>query len=258
MYIVEGNNVYQRFGEMDIADKVRIAQRDDYAFELLWKDFEDSMRYLAYKKIGRHIDQSCDEWSCIMLAFNEAVNKYDPSKGSFRSFTDMVVSRRLTDFLRGEYRRQDEIPVDVGTAEGNMSEEDEPQQGVLIEFKQAVTAKAWEEDRKRDLRTEIMDLNERLKTYDISFSDLTKVSPKAMKTRRACGAVINLLADHPEMVRKMKTKGTIPSKEICEKINVSPKILENHRKYIIAAVEIATGDYPGLQEYLKTIREEGR
>ncbi len=37
---------------------------------------------------------------------------------------------------------------------------------------------------------------------------------------------------------------------------VPRKILERHRKYIIAAAEIMTGDYPCLAGYMRYIREE--
>jgi RNA polymerase sigma factor len=37
---------------------------------------------------------------------------------------------------------------------------------------------------------------------------------------------------------------------------VPRKILERHRKYIVAAIEILSGEYPYLAEYLRYIREE--
>jgi RNA polymerase sigma factor len=38
--------------------------------------------------------------------------------------------------------------------------------------------------------------------------------------------------------------------------HVPRKILERHRKYIIAAIEILSGEYPYLADYLRYIREE--
>jgi len=48
----------------------------------------------------------------------------------------------------------------------------------------------------------------------------------------------------------------LPIKDIesCEKL--PRKILERHRKYIIAGAEILKGDYPILSGYLKFVREE--
>ena len=42
-----------------------------------------------------------------------------------------------------------------------------------------------------------------------------------------------------------------PIKNIAENTKVPRKILERHRKYIIAAVEIICNDFPLLQEYIK-------
>jgi len=51
----------------------------------------------------------------------------------------------------------------------------------------------------------------------------------------------------------MKTTKQLPIKIISENAKVPRKILERHRKYIITAAEILSGDYPKLAEYLSHI-----
>ncbi len=41
-----------------------------------------------------------------------------------------------------------------------------------------------------------------------------------------------------------------------ENLHLPRKIIERHRKYIIAGIEIISGNYPILSEYLKFVREE--
>ena len=53
----------------------------------------------------------------------------------------------------------------------------------------------------------------------------------------------------------MKTSKTLPVKDISSDKSISVKILERHRKYIIAAAEIMNGDYPLLKEYMNYIRK---
>ena len=43
--------------------------------------------------------------------------------------------------------------------------------------------------------------------------------------------------------------------ELAKKAGVHKKILERHRKYIIAAAEILNGEYPLLAEYMNYIRK---
>ena len=55
--------------------------------------------------------------------------------------------------------------------------------------------------------------------------------------------------------QKMQTTRTLPVKDISSGKDISVKILERHRKYIIVAAEIMQGDYPLLKEYMSYIRK---
>ena len=225
-----------------IQEEVLQAKTDESAFEELVKEFGVHLRQTAYRTVGRYIDESDDEWSVVLLAFHEAVQRYEPDKGTFTAFADMVVKRRLIDEIRRQARRRDEISVDIANTH---------------EYLKADTAD-WQKERQRDIKMEIEALTEVLEKYDISFSDLADCSPKAGRTRKHCGRVINLLAENEELRKSMRTAGRLPVKKICEIGNIPPKILERHRKYIMIAVEITVGDYPHLNEYIKRIRMEGR
>ena len=49
---------------------------------------------------------------------------------------------------------------------------------------------------------------------------------------------------------------TLPMKELVKASGVSKKILDRHRRYIIAVAEILYGEYPLVRAYLTFIREE--
>ena len=225
-----------------IAQRVMQAKEDEAAFEALVRDFEIHMRKTAYRTVGRYIDVSDDEWSVVLLAFHEAVQQYAPDKGTFTAFADMVIRRRLIDEVRRQARRRDEISVDMSAGEEHLM---------------ADTADRRLQ-RQDELRLEIEALTEVLDRYGISYSDLAECSPKAGRTRKQCGRAINLLAENEELLKSMRAGGRLPAKKLTELGKIPPKILERHRKYIIVAVEITTGDYPHLDEYIKRIRTEGR
>lgn len=244
------NSDIQRDGQTDaeeqrnreIAEKVSLAKTDETAFESLVRDYEIHMRKTAYRTVGRYIDQSDDEWSVVLLAFHEAVQQYAPGKGTFTAFADMVIKRRLIDEIRKQARRKDEISVDMSTADESMMADTTDRQ----------------QERQSALKLEIEAVSEVLEKYGISFSDLAECSPKAGRTRKQCGKVINLLTENRQLLESMRTGGRLPVKKIIEMGKIPPKILERHRKYIIVAVEITVGDYPHLDEYIKSVRTEGR
>jgi len=57
------------------------------------------------------------------------------------------------------------------------------------------------------------------------------------------------------LMAKMRLKRLLPIKELSEESGIVRKILDRHRRYIIAGAEIMDGDFPILASYLKYIRE---
>ena len=183
----------------------------------------------------RYITDSDDEWSTALLAFHEAVQSYDESKGTFLAFASVVIRRRLLDDIRSQWRHKGEIHV----LEGEL--EEEPDRSI---------------DTAQAAREEIAAAQAILKPYGFSFFDLAESSPKAEKTKAACcNAVIALLKDG-ELLDKMRKNKALPMKELEKASGVARKILDRHRRYIIAAAEILSGEYPVLAEYLGYIRKE--
>ena len=58
------------------------------------------------------------------------------------------------------------------------------------------------------------------------------------------------------LMAQMRLKRLLPIKELSEASGVIRKILERHRKYIIAAAEILDGDFPILAGYMAFIKKE--
>ncbi len=207
----------------------------------------------AYKTAHRFITESDDEYSIALIAFHEAVMTYDAGKGSFKSFAGLVIKRRLLDWFdsQGKYRR--EVSVDLG---GTETSEDDMLQPVQMEARNAVARQSMEADSSEAaMRDEIEGVSDVLRAYDISFFDLADCSPKAQKTKDACGKVLRALLADGELLERLRRTKTLPSAALCRAAGVPKKILENHRKYIIAAAEILDGDYPGLAEYLCFVRK---
>ncbi len=196
-----------------------------------------------------YVSKSDDEWPVALLAFTEAVENYSMEKGSFFNFAELVMRRRLIDFIRSQSRYASEISVSPLLF--NFDTDDEDETNIKIEVSEKISHTT-----DNSLKLEIELANEIFSSYGFSFFDLVECSPKAKKTKRSCAKAVAYMLKNPILVSNMKVKKLLPVKVIENNVKIPRKILERHRKYIIAAVEIISGDFPYLADYIRFIREE--
>ena len=218
--------------------------------EFLLKEETHILR-LASRITHRPISFSDDEWSVALRAVSSALDSYDQKKGEFWSYAALVMDSRLKDYYRSISRKSPEIPVRPEAFEGEL-EEDDPDFRTQLEVQKHT---GFVED--TSLHDEILALQEELKKYDISFFELTECSPKAEKTRRSCADLIKaFFVPPPPLVKKMRKSGILPVKELLSRTNLSRKLVDRYRKYLITSALILDGDYPGLSEYLQYVKKE--
>lgn len=187
---------------------------------------------------GRYIEVGRDEEVSIgLLALNEAIDKYDPSRGaSFFSFAHLVISNRLKDYLRAQKTR--ELPASALA-----------EQASALDYH-----KAWQQYReannRENRRSEVIQYIQDLAKYKLDLRQLAAATPKHHQARQRALEAARLLAASADLARHVKTKKELPLKAMEGKLNVSRKTLERQRKYIIALFIILTGDYSYLSEYL--------
>ena len=218
----------------EIDHKVVLAKRDELILEELIRDCESFILHTAYKATGTYVDKSDDRWSVSLSAFHEAVMSYNFDMGSFFSLATTVMRRRLFDHKKQEQRHYGETSMDPEA----MNEHEDPSVAIVS-----------------DAALEVESIEQVLRHYGISFFDLVDASPKATKTKEASGKAIVYILDHPLLVSELWRTKTIPVKLLVKNLSLTPKILENHRKYIIAAVEILQGEYPILADYFRHLKE---
>lgn len=227
---------------MNLEDKVLLAQKDDFLRNNIIKDYKNYILLCTQKVTGRYITDSDDEMSVAMIAFNEAITKYDVNKGSFLNFANLMIKSRLIDFVRKEYKNKKSVPF------SELSQTDKD--GNVVEFDTEDTKSG-----NYDAKLELAILTDELKKFDISFFDLQKVTPKSKKTKLACFSIIRHIIQNSILTAEIKLNGVIPIKTILDGVNINRKVIERHRKYIITAVVILTGDYEIIAEYFKDVKE---
>ncbi len=234
-------------GELDIL--AMKAKDDENTINELVTQYENFILRCTSAAARKYISKSDDEWSIALAAFTEAIRSYSSEKGSFLNFAELVIRRRIIDYVRSKSRYSSEILVKPSLFESETEEEGD--YGMQSEIAKKVSA---EDD--NSLKMEIHLINEVFSEYGFSFMDLTECSPKAEKTKRSCAKAVVFIIKNPILISEMKIKRQLQLNLIERNTKVPRKLLERHRKYIIAAVEIMSGDYPHLAGYMRYISEE--
>jgi RNA polymerase sigma factor len=226
-----------------------IAKSDMALREQLIQKNEYYILKCASKACHRYITKSDDEWSISLYAFSQAIETYDLNKGSFLSFAELVIRRRLIDYQKSQGKYLSEVSVDPIVFDAPPEEDTQD-----IEIRMAVAEQVSKQEG-NDIKLEIEEANQVFSEYGFSFFDLSSCSPHAVKTRKACADAVNYILSNPLLINDMRALRQLPLKIIGENTKIPRKILERHRKYILAAIEILSGEYPMLAEYLRYIRK---
>lgn len=229
----------------DTTEKILSKQEE----ERLLHEYKAFILRTASSVLKRYVTESDDAWSIALIAFSEALERYEPEKGNFEAYARLVIRRRLIDDVRRQRKFQQEIDVDPQVFASADPEEDKMNPVRRIVARGAMQPKP-------DIPEEIEDASSLLADYGFSFWDLVDCSPKAGKTRAACAAAVRHMLHTPTLIEKMKSTRRLPIYALAAGSRTPLKLLARHRRYIIAVVEILTGDYPGLSQYLETIGKE--
>lgn len=192
------------------------------------------------KTCGHYVNEYDEEASIARMAILEAMEKYDPAKGSYVVFLGQVIRSRIIDFKRQE-KKQGLIPFAFFSRNGsNLSD------NVDDRFYESIL-----DDLAR--KQEITNLEKLLAGFDICFADLAAGSPRQTKTKCNAQNIANLIAAEPELSTYLLERKMLPMKELEDKWKINRKIADRYRKFIIAAALIQLNDFPYLKSYLLPI-----
>ena len=192
----------------------------------------------------RAVSRTDDEFQIALLAMNEAIDAYQPSRGSFISFAETVMRRRLIDSFRVN-RRAREVPF---TAFDEEDEEGSLQNAVEVGTALRVYAEGEEAAERAQ---EIVLYAEELQNYGLSFQNLAEICPKHADARAAAVAVARLIAGDPELREAFLRARALPLKRLQGRVRVSRKTLERQRGYIVAVTVLLLGDYELLHAFVR-------
>ncbi|MEG0307575.1 MAG: RNA polymerase subunit sigma [Clostridium sp.] len=185
---------------------------------------------------GRYVSvDNDDSFSIGLLAFKEAVDKYDTSKGEFTSFARLVISSRVKTFLSNENKYSKNHSLDA-LIEAGVDISDEYISPV--------------ED-KEILIFEINKFKEEISGFGFTLEDLVEEAPKHEDTRKNAIDISEKISREKLLVEFIFEKKRLPIKQITLKFKVTEKVIKRSKKFIISVVIIIHKRFRNLKLWIK-------
>lgn len=220
------------------------AARDERAREEFIRREEKNILRIASRAKHRFVTKSDDEWSIALCAFSRAIDTFDRDKGAFSSYAETLIRRALIDAHRAEAKFEREVAVAPEAFDGEL--DGEAPGAILFAIVESSVRAA-----DTRLRDEILAANKVLGAFGFQFFDLTGCSPRQGRTRSACDRAVRALLRRPEDLERLIRTKKLPIRALAQQEGLSRKLLDQYRRYIIAAAILQTGDFPMLAEYIR-------
>lgn len=199
----------------------------------LLKDYTPFIIKTIAQTTGRYVEvENDEEFSIGLIAFNEAIDKYRKSKGSFLNFARLVVRSRILDFLKGKT-----ISIDSEQEISKLSESKSIEHQISLE-------------------ENIKKFSQILKGYHITFDQISDNSPTHKKTRCRCFFIAKKVIQDESLVNHIKTKKRLPVTKIARLYNISKRMVKYSKKYILSLVLIYIYQLEELEEYIEYLGGE--
>lgn len=232
----------------DIRKQVQEAKNDMQKADALIRAYMPFIESETSKFMHRAVDlDNDDEISIAMFAFHEAIRSYSEKRGTFLSYASMLIRSRLIDFYRKEQRHMNVISMEATTAEDKTVADTLPEK-----------EDAYENMELRDAtKAEIQTLTNKMKPFGVSLTDVAESCPRQKRTLEECTKVARYAVQHPELLKTVSETGRLPIQALADGSGVRKKVLERHRKYLLALLLIYTNGYEILRGHIKQVMKGG-
>lgn len=232
------------FFKKSLEERVEKAKKNQEELNKLIEEYKPFIASTLQKRTGKYLEYGYDDELTIgMMAFKEAIDGYDKSKGKFLNFAKQVITFRWIDYYRKSQKLKDTIYL-----QGNHQIETEDRSSIILN-------KAMEEYQHKNVnemrKLEILEYKKELKEWGIEFSHLVEASPKQQKLKKTYKDIAQFIVQDQDMLNKLISLKRLPLREIEEGMLIHRKKLERGRIYIIALVIATIGDYELIREYIE-------
>lgn len=187
----------------------------------------------ASETTGRYVSvEHDDEFSIALSAFAEAIERYQPERGSFLAFAGLVIQSRLRTYLSRERRYENEVSLEKLSENG--------QEFASPEHKE-----------KDDLLQEIHLFQDELSIFSLNLEILADCSPKHQDTRSRAVDIAEQSSASPGIIKETYKKKKLPVRLVARFCDVTEKIVKGSRQFILATLLIFIKKFPILLQWVK-------
>ena len=165
-----------------------------------------------------------EEFSIGLIAFNEAIEKYNITKGPFLPFAKMVIISRLNNHYQKENKNK-HLPIEEIIETGVYSD--------------------------NDLALEIDEFEKELLKFGMDFEFLVENTPKHKDTRYKAFETGEKIYEEEDLVELTFNKKKLPMKKIAERFFISVKFLKGSKYIIIAVLIVLKKDFSQIYQWIK-------
>ena len=208
-------------------------------------EFNPFIMNVASREVGGFVDLHSDFSSIAMIAFNEAIDRYEDGRGSgFLRIAEIIIKSRLIDHLRKETRFNNYHDFSFNiTSENDETYFDLPDENVNFE---------------EEIGSEeaIFDFKNMLVDFGLNLESLPDYTPKHRDARLKSVRIAKLIADNKELRERVILTKRIPISLVMEQIGVSRKVIENNRNYIMSVFLIFVNENDTMRMYAENFIKE--
>lgn len=165
-----------------------------------------------------------EEFSIGLIAFNEAIEKYDINKGHFLPFAKIVINSRLNNHYQIENKNR-HLPIDEITETGVSNE--------------------------NDLALEIEEFENELRKFGMDFEFLVNNTPKHKDTRDKALSTAEKVFSEDDLMQITFDKKKLPITKIADRFFLSIKFLKGSKYLIIAILIVMKNKFSEINQWIK-------
>jgi RNA polymerase sigma factor len=229
----------------ELAPKLELAKQDKRALNALILEYipfiKKNVSAFFYDREDRQ-----DALTDAMLAFVNAVQTYNPEKGSFAAYAATLMRNRVINFAKKEYREKKRfVFFSVKDDESGQTLEND------------ISRQAYDaEEERQQLDRELDEADAVFSRWGFDWDSLVKRCPKQERSRNACFAAAKKITGNFSLFETAIKTYQLPVTYLVSHEGVSKKTLEKYRVFIAALVILVAGDYPYIRAFLPQYFDE--
>ncbi|MDK6804666.1 hypothetical protein [Aerococcus sp. UMB7834] len=182
---------------------------------------------------GRYVEVGNDDaLNVALMAFDEAISRYDEDRGHFLAFCKLVIKSRVLTHLKGEGKDQQDVSLDDLQELGFDPVDERP----AAQTDMKVEIEAWKED---------------LADFEITLEQLADESPKHRDTRERAIDISEASSKKRVITDHLFTKKRLPIRKMSRTFDVTEKVIKGSKTFIISVIVIFVKEYRALLDWIR-------